>query len=532
MSEGIILNGDAGNDYIGTILIEHSTINGGDDDDTIDNGMFESGLSANYNVINGGNGNDSIYSSGWHTTINGGKGDDTINGGETILYADSDGDDLIRDINENNTIQITSGQLNDTVINDLDLILKIGNGSIKIAEGRLSTINVKNSNGTVTTISPAFSVIKNFYDNTIISGNDNDDYIKNRSSNVTINSGNGNDYIDTGSRITVNGGKGDDTIYIGSNNLIQYKNGDGNDVMLNYNEDWQDTIKIVDGDYTTLEDDNDLIIKVGEGSILIKGAKNKAVNIIGNNISTPTVPAATPTIPAATPTIPVVFEDATLNNKNNSQFFAKSNILKIDASARTKAVNIMANANDNLIIGSSKSDNITTGNGNDTIVYSAGQGTDIITDYTEGKDIIQIVEGTLASAAMSSSTLKLTIKNGNTKSTLKLQNVKDKKITIVDSEGNNLMGSQIYGQKKLTLNDTDDDKIDVSLNTKATTLDASKRTKSINLIGNTKANKLIGSSANDTLFGGTGKDTLTGGNGSDVFIYKSGNAVITDYSSS
>ena len=60
-------------------------------------------------------------------------------------------------------------------------------------------------------------------------------------------------------------------------------------------------------------------------------------------------------------------------------------------------------------------------------------------------------------------------------------------------------------------------------------VDASKRSKSIKIVGNAKNNSIKGGSAADTLEGGKGNDTLTGGKGKDVFVYNSGNDVITDY---
>ena len=63
------------------------------------------------------------------------------------------------------------------------------------------------------------------------------------------------------------------------------------------------------------------------------------------------------------------------------------------------------------------------------------------------------------------------------------------------------------------------------------TIDGSKTTGKVNIIGNAKANRIIASAKGSTLNGGAGNDTLTGGAGADIFIYEkaSGNDLITNY---
>ena len=61
------------------------------------------------------------------------------------------------------------------------------------------------------------------------------------------------------------------------------------------------------------------------------------------------------------------------------------------------------------------------------------------------------------------------------------------------------------------------------------TVNASKLTQDVQIIGNALANSIIGGSGADTLAGASGNDSLTGGAGNDVFIYSAGRDVITDY---
>ena len=100
---------------------------------------------------------------------------------------------------------------------------------------------------------------------------------------MSINAGAGNDSINVWewNEVTVRGGTGDDTITgTGEGKVIEYASGDGNDVILGYDDD--DIIRLVDGaDYTTQRSDDDAIISVGSGSILLKDAASQSVKITG-----------------------------------------------------------------------------------------------------------------------------------------------------------------------------------------------------------------------------------------------------------
>ena len=71
----------------------------------------------------------------------------------------------------------------------------------------------------------------------------------------------------------------------------------------------------------------------------------------------------------------------------------------------------------------------------------------------------------------------------------------------------------------------------VTLGENTETVDASKRTKPVRIIGNDLANLIVSGSGNDTLDGADSDDTLTGGKGNDLFIYNGGDDLITDYES-
>ena len=207
---GIVIDALEGNDYVNNPYNE-VTILGGADDDTINN-------NGKFNSISGGAGKDSIRDfMGDHNTIDGGDGNDIIEvWGEKSSILGGDGDDSI----------YTSGY--------------------------------KSS----------------------VDGGAGDDTVDVSGEKVFALGGDGNDKINvTFNDATVIGGKDDDTIKIGDEGLlnppqhtfIEYNDGDGNDVIEGFNE--TSTLKI-GGTYSTIQSGNDIIFKVGTGSITLKDAAN------------------------------------------------------------------------------------------------------------------------------------------------------------------------------------------------------------------------------------------------------------------
>ncbi len=83
--------------------------------------------------INALAGNDKITNSGDNVTIVGGRGNDTIkNSGDSVVYqyASGDGRDTIYGFGENDTLNITSGSVKNTLTRGDDLVVNIGSGSV------------------------------------------------------------------------------------------------------------------------------------------------------------------------------------------------------------------------------------------------------------------------------------------------------------------------------------------------------------------------------------------------------------------
>ena len=238
---------------------DNTVINGSDYDDTISN----NGSNVQIYALDG---NDSITNtSGEYITLNAGNGINTINNtfAEHILMLGGSNVDSIYGNNNYATIRADSGD---------DII--IGNHWRSI-------INGDGGNDLIS--------LTSYWYNTI-DGGEGDDYIVAGGGEHSVNGGSGNDLISlSGGSLTVMGGAGDDSIFgdASSAHLYQYRAGDGNDLIFGINED--DTITIVGSTYSTVANNNDMLINVNNGTITLDGARDKAINI--NNI----VPTASKT---------------------------------------------------------------------------------------------------------------------------------------------------------------------------------------------------------------------------------------------
>ena len=100
--------------------------------------------------------------------------------------------------------------------------------------------------------------------------------------NTTITGSDKSDTIIAGTgATTIDGATGDDFISLGSAQaLINYTSGSGNDTIYDLNEN--STLQIGDGTgtYSTQVSGDDIIVNVGDGSILLKDARNKTKPII------------------------------------------------------------------------------------------------------------------------------------------------------------------------------------------------------------------------------------------------------------
>ena len=549
--------------------------------------------------IIGNSGNNSIKGGKGADTLDGGFGNDTITGGtgkDVFVY--SGGDDIITDYTAGtDKIKISNDEITNMEVDEEDVIFTFGTSgtltvknAIKNGKAKKITIidkdsitssqaygaeslTISNSDGSTINLlnnpyaenASASSRTKGVY----IIGNDYDNVIKGGKSSDTLDGGEGND--------TLTGGSGSDTFI--------YTSGDV--VITDYNPKQKDVIRLVD---VSMSSDGiyfsgkDVIFETDAGTLTILNGKGKEITWFNKKGKS--------TSKAYTDSTEKVFSKDDTIKSYAANSFVRSGIVAIDASALKQAVKLVGNDNSNIIIGGKGADTLFgTSNGDNTLTGGAGSdvfihegGNTVITDYKVGTDIIRLQNTDLVSAAItgeSDTDIVFTFKNNSTLTVLNVVKVTKtkktpQKITITDRKGKTT--TKAYALESIVLSNSDDTVFDTSdgLNDTLKKIDASKRTKSIKIIGNNNENIILGSSkadtiiagtkastlsggsgsdsvkgsveddsivggsgadvlyglaGDDTLYGGAGNDTLYGGVGNDVFVYNSGNGsdVIMDY---
>ena len=259
MSAGntVKLYGESGNDYFYMYAeTANATVNCGGGDDEVHAG----GTNVKYY---GGDGADYILSYGNNikSTIKAGAGKDSIvgQGSNVKMYGES-GDDYF-DLNSYaENITINGGAGND--------IIYSGGTKMKLYGGDGADEVYLYTNATKTTVS----------------GGAGNDSIYNGGTKTSINGGSGSDYIHLyyeASNTTVKGGTGNDTVTSYSENKVTYlyKSGDGKDVINGFNFG-TDKIKITSGKISkTSYDGDDVIFKIGSGSIRVVDGKGRKITI-------------------------------------------------------------------------------------------------------------------------------------------------------------------------------------------------------------------------------------------------------------
>ena len=542
------------------------------------------------NSIKGGSGADTLDAGLGNDTVTGGKGKDVF------IY--SGGNDVITDYTTNtDKIKISDDSIVDLEVDEDDIIFTFEKGgtlTVKnvVKNGKPKKITViDKDNVTSTQAYGAESITIANGDGSIINLMTNP-YAEraNASSRTKAVYIIGNDYsnvIKGGKGAdTLEGGYGDDTLTGGAGADVFIYNG-GDVVITDYTPKQKDIIRFVDVDVEESDyyfSGKDVIFETSDGSLTILNGKDKEItwyNNSGKSISK-----------AYTDSSEKIFSanDTVKSWTANSPIRTK--IVTIDASALKKAIRLDGNDNDNLIkggkgsdtlFGGRKGDNTLTGGaGNDVFIHEGGN--TVITDYKVSEDVIKIQNTDLLSAEIGGENEKdiiFTFKNNSTLTVLNAvkisKNTKTpQKITITDRR--NKTTTRAYALENVTLSDTDKAVFDATaqFNETLIKIDASKRTKAIQITGNNNENIILGGSKNDTiiagsksstlsggagsdsingskesdsivggkgadvinglagddtLVGGAGNDTLYGGNGSDIFVYNSGDGsdVIMDY---
>ncbi|MBR1730251.1 MAG: hypothetical protein IJ728_12100 [Selenomonadaceae bacterium] len=598
----VTIKSGVGNDSIYNYA-NYTRIDAGDGSDTIR-------AYGNYISVNAGVGNDYISSSSFDngSTYEGGLGNDTIympssEGDDTLKYSNGDGDDFIQYYQSFHAINIASGSINNVTGSGNDVVLKVGSGSMTLKDTKNLPLHIKNSNGTdsvvvyngTNTIAPIYNITSW----SSLNGTSSSEYLFNKGRSSTVNAAAGNDTIyNVGNYVSINGGAGNDSIvnvvnrgwgstfagglgndtivlHNSQHSIIDYVNGDGDDVIVGLN--W-DSIRITEGSYTSLISGNDIVLKIGSGSITLKDEKGyeNRFTVIGNLATLPAGLIYNTNETALTANNKFTGSEIDLN-----EFV--STVVTLDASSAKNAQNLIGNSNSNLIKGSVKNDTLAGGAGDDTLIGGKGndvfiydgQGDDVITDYTADQDTVMIADDqSITGSKISGKDVILTVGDSSSDSigNLTLKNAKGKVVKITKST-NTTSIPVIYGDGSATISiATNDSSLFTYSNDTIhkygliTAIDATKAAKdkritnnyyiSMTMNGGSKNDTLFGDYGNDTLngnagndslngdsgndilnggvgndtlYGGYGKDELTGGKGKDVFIASRGDDIITDY---
>ena len=465
--------------------------------------------------IHGGAQNDIIYNyeDATNSTLVGGTGDDEIRNYAANTYIDgNEGNDVIRDYGSNTFIDTDGGSVS-------------GSNSVSAFASNV-TVNVNGGNDTVSAYAG---------DGTVILGgirNDKITLVREFSTNngviARVNAGRGNDVI--------TGSEGAD--------IFQYTDNDaGDDIIYGYDEN--DTIELISNIYRGAEtlDNNDVVLHVGYGSITLKDAGEKQINIKTDGVTT--------------------FSNVIGNRSANVVINGSDGNDSINNTGSN--VVIYANYGNDTIINSAANVTINAGGGSETFVHAAGNNA-VIYNYTSSQDRLQLAAGSILGSSLDGDDVKLFIDSD----VVTFKDTKDKSITITDINGQTT--SRVYGQTAVetlppdtipsdtvpsdTLSPGDDDQIPVGikLNKAQTVLTVQKKFEGslvdatdysdeivkinassfknpIELIGNDNDNIIKGSKGGSTLDGGDGNDKLYGNKKAiDHYVFDGqGNDIVYNY---
>jgi len=276
------INAGAGNDSLNLYFTWYSSVDAGTGSDII---ISER---AKYNLLNGGAGADRISLTGAYSdynSIHGGTGNDYIYGnpnatvGNFYRYTSGDGNDVIYNFNANDTVSIAgSAQYMLSTVGSNVVVSMVSGGYMSlIGAASLDAINIT---GGTATISPFMT---NYNKNSLVSGTDDADTIRNYAGGVTIQAGAGNDSIYSSTSpaykinndygyVTIDAGAGNDTVYSNDPN-VSIVGGTGNDYI---NNNWSSGVMVHGGA------GNDTI--VSKGGTVNGGTGRDAISLTGANV--------------------------------------------------------------------------------------------------------------------------------------------------------------------------------------------------------------------------------------------------------
>ena len=421
----------------------------------------------NWDLIVGSSAADTIIASGGWDTLKGGDGDDTFLVGSDVNHV------LFEGGNGTDTILVTEDNVS----------LGIRNG---FTAGAVETIDANGHTG--------FSIINNLGDSLVMDFSQTNligvESIRGGNGHDTITGNSGNDMLlgGPGGSDVINGGAGNDTLD-GGNGNDQLHGGDGDDTFLiglsSYDEDrfygeaGNDRILVtadnaIIGIRTFVAGDVETIDAGGHAGVTIQGTNSYSDNI---DLSGTTL---------------VGISQIDLRGGSDTLIASSGNDVIFGGTGHD---NITAGAGDDTIYGGEHNDVLTGGSGADSFVFSGTFGTDTVTDFELGVDVLDLSGTNLqfADLTITQSGVDALVDTGNG-NTILLQGIQVANLTENDFV---FPASILTGTNASELINGTDASDEIS-----------------GLGGNDTLN---GNQGDDTISGGAGNDVLDGGDGNDIF---------------
>ena len=410
-------------------------------------------------LVSGTDGKDYIYNVAEKATLRPNGGNDTLDGsdayGEVFQFNPGEGDDVIVNFQDNDTLQALSGAFASSVIaeNGKDVLI-----TIEAADGDYGTILLKDA------ADKTFKSVSNKLGNflTVVTTNK----IKNTKDNVPFLGTDAPDYMtNTGNNVTLNGGAGNDTIAGSSyGELIQFGADGGQDVVTDFGAN--DTIQIVSGAVQShMKNGNDYVFNVKggaySGSITLKNKGDRKFKIDGNII--------------------------TLADEYNVVRNNKDGVL-VEGETGNEGRDYIYNSGSNVTIAPGKGDDTIYGsNFGEVFSFSYNNGNNVITNFDK-LDTVYASSGSISATAKSGNDFIITIANSKktSLSTVTLKNLSSD-ITLVQS------GNKIYAAPGCNIIDETGSKITIK-----------------GLSTNEGKDLITSTGSKVTIIPGSGNDTITG----------------------
>ena len=374
--------------------------------------------------IDAGTGNDTINNTGSGTTVIGAAGNDSIKTkGSYVIVDGDDGNDIIYNNTNSSYVTLNGGAGSDTLRNYSSYVL----------------INGDDDNDYIYNSAKAT--------NSTLNGGSGNNKIRNAgAADVLITSGAGDDYIcSNGKNVTINAGAGDDTINLlnSANNIIQYAEGDGKDVIYGYKSN--DTVQLTSGSvaYTMLYGSDFVLVIDSDNYLRFRNFKGSDKNVIvttGDSVDTYSTNMVTfpEGITATNKSKTSVVVGPPFEGTINLNYFA--DVKDVDASQSECAVAVIGNDKANIFKASSNGGTLTGGKGNDVfycgsgedvLIYSKDDDSDVIYNYESGQDSIQLSSDiSVSKVLVRGNHVTLYFDGGGS---VKVRDAKGKALTIVES---------------------------------------------------------------------------------------------------